>query len=126
MKPKYHLFLLLGFTAALVFIIVLRNNNLGNSFFRLFISIPYYDKLGHFLLMGILAFLSVITFVPLMSGNIFKSTSIVLGIVLALTALEEYSQIFIPSRSFSLEDFISGLLGVLCFGLLGYTLVAKK
>ena len=125
MKFKYSLILLLAFSASLIFVILLRNFDSGSSFFSLFISIPYYDKLGHFFLMGILAFLAVVTITPLFPKKSAKSTVIILGVVLTLIALEEYSQIFIPTRTFSLKDFACDLLGVLSFGYLGHSLAIK-
>jgi len=114
--------LLLAFFASLVGIILLRNHSPDSSFFKLFTSIPYYDKLGHFFLMGILAFLAVITITPQFPRRPLKSTVIILGIILTLVALEEYSQIFIPSRTFSLKDYVCDLLGILSFGILGHFL----
>ena len=125
MKHKHRLLPLLGFTTALISIILLRNYNRGNSIFSLLLSIPYYDKIGHFFLMGILAFIAVVTFVPVMPDRSHKSTMLVLTIVLAFIALEECSQIFIPTRTFSYRDFICDLLGVFCFGSLGHSLVNK-
>ena len=123
---KHSFSLLLCFFFGLMVIILLRNYNLGSSFFIFFTSIPYYDKLGHFFLMGILAFLAVIALTPLFPNRPFRSTVIILGVVLSLIALEEYSQLFIPTRTFSFKDFACDLLGVLSFGLWGHFLVVKK
>ena len=125
MKFKYSFPLLVSFFLGLVTIILLRNYNLGSSFFLFFISIPYYDKIGHFFLMGILAFLTVITLTPLFPNNPVKSTVIILGVLLSLIAIEEYSQMFIPTRTFSFKDFVCDVLGVLSFGSLGYFLVVN-
>ena len=56
--------LLIGFFSFLIIIIFLRNNNLGNLFFSLFYNILYRHKIGHFNLMGILNFLTVVTIAP--------------------------------------------------------------
>ena len=125
MRFKHSFPLLLSFFFGLVTIILLRNYNPDSSFFVFFTYIPYYDKIVHFFSMGILAFLAVITLTPLFPNNPVKSTVIILGVVLSLIALEEYSQMFIPTRTFSLKDFACDLLGVLSFGSLGYSLVAK-
>lgn len=108
------------FFSFLATIIFLRNNDLAPDFFDLFAHIPHYDKLGHFILMGILAFLSTITIAPILPYKQIKSTLIVLGGVLLLIALEEYSQIFIATRTFSYADFACDFLGVVAFGWLGH------
>ena len=126
MKTKQALlFALMSFTSFLGVIIFLRNNNLGNSFFNLFINIPHYDKIGHFILMGILAFLAVISIAPLLPLPPFKSSLLILVSVLLLIAIEECSQIFIVTRTFSLADFACDFFGVVFFGLIAYSLVDK-
>ena len=122
---KILIFLLISFTSFLAVIIFLRNNNLANSFFAIFMTIPYYDKIGHFILMGILAFLAVISLVPLLPHSTSKSTLLVLMGVLSLIAVEEYSQIFVVSRTFSWADFACDFLGVSMFGSIGYSLVNR-
>jgi len=120
------IFLFLSFTSFLIVIIFLRNNNLASSFFNLLSHVPHHDKIGHFVLMGILAFLATISLVPLLPYAKSKSTMIVLGILLTIIALEECSQIFIVTRSFSLADFACDCLGVASFGWGGHFLVSKK
>ncbi|MGD1920188.1 MAG: VanZ family protein [Pleurocapsa sp.] len=119
------LFILMSFSSFLGVIIFMRNNNLGNSFFNLFVNIPHYDKIGHFTLMGILAFLAVISITPLLPYSTSKSSLLVLVGVLFLIAIEECSQIFVVTRTFSLADFFCDFLGVTIFGLMGYSLVDK-
>ena len=122
---KAYLFMLISFTSFLAVIIFLRNNNLGNSFFHLFDNIPHYDKIAHFTLMGILAFLAVVSVTPLLPYSKFKSSLIVLLGVLSIVSFEEYSQIFVITRTFSLADFACNFLGVILFGLVGCYLINK-
>ena len=119
------LLLLISFSSFLGVIIFFRNNNLANSFFILFVNIPYYDKIGHFILMGILAFLAVLSIAPILPYASFKSTIVVLSGVLLIIAVEECSQIFIVTRTFSLADFFCDFLGVSLFGLIGCLLVDR-
>lgn len=118
--------LLIGFISFLGTIILLRNNNLGKLFFSLFQNIPYYDKIGHFNLMGILTFLSVVTIAPNISVNQPKSTIIVSGVVLAIITLEEFSQLLIATRTFSFIDLLCDFLGVLFYGYLGNWVIGHK
>jgi len=127
MKAKKSLVLMLiSFTSFLAVVIFLRNNNLANSFFSLFAVVPYYDKISHFVLMGILAFLAVMSISPLLSYSRTKSTLIVLGTVLTLVAIEEYSQLFIATRTFSLADFVCDFFGVAIFGSIGHLSIDKR
>ncbi len=78
--------------------------------------IPYGDKWGHFILMGLLAFF-VNLFFKCEKLKIFK-LSFLKGsvIILTIVTLEELSQIFIDSRSFDLLDLTFDYLGILLFG----------
>ena len=119
-------FLFLSFASFLIVIIFLRNNNLANSFFNLLALVPYYDKIAHFFLMGILAFLAVTSLIPILPYPKSKSTTIVLGTLITIIALEECSQIFIATRSFSLADFACDCLGVASFGFYGHCVASKQ
>jgi polysaccharide biosynthesis protein VpsQ len=75
-------------------------------------SIPFGDKLGHFFLIGIFAFLLNL------SLSCRKVWRVLIGSlsVFAIVTLEEFSQIFIRGRSFDLTDLIADFLGILIFG----------
>ena len=79
-------------------------------------NIPYGDKIGHFVLMGILSFLVNLT-LSARSFQIWKfrylSGSL---IVLVIVTLEEFSQIFIRGRAFDLTDLIADYSGIFLFG----------
>lgn len=124
-KSRLYL-LLIGFISFLSTIILLKNNNRGNVFFSLLYNIPYYDKIGHFNLMGILTFLAVISIAPNIPVNQPKSTLIVSSAVLVIIVLEEFSQILVPTRTFSLIDLLCDFLGVLFYGYLGNLVITKK
>jgi polysaccharide biosynthesis protein VpsQ len=74
-------------------------------------NIPFGDKLGHFFLIGIFAFLLNL------SLDCRKVWRVLIGslIVLAIVTLEEFSQIFIRGRSFDLTDLVADFLGILIF-----------
>ena len=82
------------------------------SFYK---QIPLGDALGHFCLMGLLAFLAVLG----SKARFFRLAGkrIPLGsiVVLAIVCLEEFSQLFIPGRTFSLIDLAADFLGILAF-----------
>lgn len=119
----------IAFVTFLLFIIgTIIAANLGQlgSTFAFAQKIPYFDKFGHFVLMGGLAFLAMIAFVPRMEGTQRKSTTKVIIILLTVIALEEASQHFIPSRTFSVADFLFGVIGVLIAGAVSKHLPLKK
>lgn len=72
-------------------------------------AFPYGDKLGHFLLMGLLAF-----FLALALPERLKRAG--LAVLAVILVLEEGSQSFLPNRNFSGMDLLCSLLGVLVFG----------
>jgi len=79
-------------------------------------EIPNGDKIGHLILYGILTLLIDLAFFR--SHQDVSRSLIVLRVafVLALLiGLEEYSQKFIPSRTFSLVDLAYGYVGVILF-----------
>ncbi len=75
-------------------------------------NIPFGDKLGHFFLMGIFAFLLNLSLDCRKVWLFLFGSLIVLGIV----TLEEFSQIFIRGRSFDLTDLVFDFFGILLFG----------
>ncbi|WCN13996.1 trypsin [Marinomonas mediterranea] len=101
------------FFTFIVWVIYLANTG-GNSIFFDFVrSIPYGDKFGHAGLFGFLAIL-------LTSGLKFRSLrirnfKIYYGLiwVLLFVFLEEFSQIFIPLRTFDFVDLAADMVGIL-------------
>ena len=79
-------------------------------------NIPYGDKIGHFVLMGVFSFLVNLA-LSAQRFQIWKfrylSGSL---IVLLIVTLEEFSQIFIRGRAFDLTDLIVDYLGIFLFG----------
>jgi len=84
-------------------------------------SIPYGDKAGHFILYGILTLLVDLTILQA-RGNSNRSRLVFrVGLILAvLIGLEEYSQKFFPSRTFSLVDLAASYFGVIFFSWIAF------
>ena len=91
-----------------------------------YVHLPFGDKIGHFILMGIFSFLA--TWALKAKTIPFKAVQLPLGavIVLTLVVLEEASQAFIPLRTFSLFDLGADLLGIFTFGWLAIQLYPNK
>src|ERR1041385_7462635 len=97
-----------------IFIIVLADTgHLG--VLGIIYKIPFADKVGHFILYGILALL--------INLNLFRSfpqsrtrVAVIAGLILAvLIGLEEFSQRYFSTRTFSLGDLSASYLGLIFF-----------
>ena len=79
-------------------------------------NLPFGDKMGHFLLYGMQAFLVNLAFQngrwDVYGLSVLKGSTLVLVFAVA----EEFTQIFLASRSFELADIVCDLLGIYVFG----------
>ena len=109
----------------IIFIIYLADQNSINTD-NLSAIIPYFDKVGHFVLMGMAAFLLNLS---LRCKQIrWQQRDFLLGslIVAVLVTLEEGSQLFLAHRSFDLFDLSADFLGIYLFGQLALWLYTKR
>lgn len=106
--------LAIGFAFVLVGIILLAEVDLAGKLFGALYLFPYGDALVHVLLFGLLSFLINLGF-PLRRTS--RLRVLVSCLVLAgLVTLEEISQVFLPTRTFSLLDLGANYLGIFGFG----------
>jgi polysaccharide biosynthesis protein VpsQ len=120
---KFVRFITFGFILFVVYIIWAADNGTMPPIIFTLYHFPYGDKIGHFLLLGMLAFL--------INGNLpgrtlkLFSLSIPIGALLTISfaVLEEVSQLFFPARTFSLLDLGSSLLGIGFFSFLSSCLI---
>lgn len=103
------------FALLIALIIVLADT--GNLGVLGFINqIPYGDKAGHFILFGILTLLLDLTLLHSLPNRDPRLVALSSGLILALIiGVEEYSQQFFTSRTFSLLDLVFSYLGVIFF-----------
>ncbi len=89
-------------------------------------GIPYGDKWGHFVLMGLLAFF-VNILLQCQKWKLFQ-LSFLKGsvIILIIVTFEEFSQLFIENRSFDWLDLTFDYLGIFVFGQLAWYLTQRK
>ena len=74
------------------------------------------DKVGHFILYGILTLLLDLTFLRALPNRSPKLVVVSIGLILALLiGLEEFSQQYFPRRTFDLVDLTFSYLGVIFF-----------
>ena len=88
----------------------------GTSYFSFIRKVPFGDKIGHFLLMGMFSFLLNLALkaktIRLWLFKYLLGSLIVFGLV----TLEEFSQIFVRGRTFDLTDLIFDYAGIFIFG----------
>ena len=101
-----------AFAAFLVVIVVLVDSGRLPGFLGMVHAIPGGDKLGHCLLMGTLAFLVNASLGGARVGIFLKGSLIVAVVV----TLEEFSQLAIPQRTFSLWDLAFDYIGIVLGG----------
>ena len=117
---------LAGFVLFLVALVVLADSGHGQRLFALASCIPAGDKIGHFVLFGILAFL--VNFIwrtapmRLLGLRVLKGSAVIMAVV----TLEECSQILFRARSFDLLDLASDALGIGLFGWLAVAYLERK
>ena len=108
-------YLTILFTLFIILIIILAD--LGQlSFLKLLNQIPFADKIGHFVLYGILTLLLDLTLIRALPPPSRKLTVLRIALILSLLiGLEEYSQQFFAKRTFDLVDLTLSYLGVIFF-----------
>ena len=103
------------FTLFIILIITL--SNLGQlGFLKILNQLPFADKIGHFVLYGILTLLLDLTFTRALPPPSRKLVVLRIALILSLLiGLEEYSQQFFAKRTFDLVDLTFSYLGVIFF-----------
>ena len=104
-----------AFFCFILWVIYLANTGQNSVFFQFVARIPYGDKLGHFCLFGLLTLATNLAFrfksFKLFSIELFLGTILVFSFVV----IEEFSQYFIPNRSFDLMDLSADFVGIVFF-----------
>lgn len=114
------------FALFILFIIILAD--LGHLSLLGFLNrIPFGDKVGHFILYGILTLLLDLTLLRSKRFTL-RPSLLVLRVALILAVLigiEEYSQQFFAKRTFDLVDLMFSYLGVAFFSWVAYKSVGR-
>jgi VanZ family protein len=98
----------------LAVIILADTGHLG--FLHAVYDVPLGDKAGHFILFGLLSFVINLSVFEARPASDFKRDAVLTGLILALLmALEEFSQLWFPTRKFDILDLTAGYLGVAVF-----------
>ena len=111
--------ILLVVFVAISVIVLLRNFGIASSAFSVLAILPHYDKIGHFLIMGILSATAVFAFSGVNLPSV-RRAALSMGGVLLVVGVEELSQHWLTNRTASWADFAADLFGVLSGGILMY------
>jgi polysaccharide biosynthesis protein VpsQ len=104
------------FALLILLIIILADIGALPPSLRLLKDLPYGDKIGHFILYGILTLLVDLALFGAHPHLIRKWLAVTGGLILALLiGLEEFSQQYFANRTFSLKDLAASYLGVIFF-----------
>jgi VanZ family protein len=88
---------------------------------RAIYAFPNGDKLGHFILFGLLTFFITRAFLSSFPSKSRSWVTLSIGLVLALLiGMEEFSQKFFPTRTFNLIDLLASYAGIITFALLAF------
>lgn len=122
MKMKW----LAGIYALILIVIVFLADRKDYQFLFKFVrNMPYGDKAGHFILMGLFSLMLNLALscktVKLWKLNLLMGSLIVTLVV----TLEEFSQLFVRYRSFDLIDLVFDYAGIFLFGQLAYYLTKR-
>ncbi|MBI2331549.1 MAG: VanZ family protein [Chloroflexi bacterium] len=101
------------FSLFIITVIILADRDAIPPFVRALYDFPYGDKLGHFILFGLLNLILTLTFLRALPNRARNWVALSVGLTLALAiAAEEYSQQFFSARTFDLIDLTASYLGL--------------
>lgn len=105
------------FTLFIVIVIVLADHDAIPPFIKVLYDFENGDKLGHFILYGLLNFFITLTFIRALPNRTSNWVTLSVGLILALiVAAEEFSQQFFSARTFDLIDLAASFIGLLVGG----------
>ena len=111
------------FAIFLIAVIILADAGPLNGALEALHSIPYGDKVVHFLLVGLLNFLIISSLIKTYPYADLRFFIVVVSLALMFVfTLEEASQGIILGRNASLKDLLANYAGILFFGWLKYKL----
>ncbi len=106
------------FSFFIISIIILADTDHLPRFIRVIYDFPNGDKLGHFVLFGLLNFFITLAFIRSLPDRTPKLLAFSIGLILALLiALEEFSQKLFATRTFDLIDLLASYLGLSAAGI---------
>jgi len=107
------------FFVFVIAVIVLADHGSLPHSIRALYDFPNGDKVGHFILFGVLTFFLTRAFLSSFPSKPRGWVALSIGLILALfIALEEWSQQLFPTRTFDLLDLLASYVGIVAFAIL--------
>ena len=111
------------FLVFIIGVVILADADLLPDFIHALYAFPNGDKVGHFILYGLLNFFITRAFLSSLPTRRGGWVTLSVGLILALfVALEELSQMFFSARTFSLLDLLASSLGIIVGGWVAYNI----
>lgn len=126
LHKRMKILLLLFFIVVIVPTIVLADLGRLPGFLAAVYAFPDGDKVGHFVLYGLLAFLLVIALPSENPQRLRRASLLACSLLVVAIGIEEISQMLLETRSADLQDFICSVLGVIVFGYVAWQIKRKK
>jgi VanZ family protein len=108
---------------AVAMISLLASTSYGVTIAHLVQQIPGGDKTGHFVLMGLVSFVTVAAAIRLGTRRPRANVMIGFSLVGVFATLDEVLQLVLPRRTFSWTDLSASYAGVVVLGALAWALV---
>ena len=110
-------YLAVFFSLFIIGVIILADQNAIPPFIRALYDFPNGDKLGHFILFGLLNLILTLTFLRALPNQTPRRVALSVGLILAIAiAAEEFSQQFFSARTFDLIDLTASYIGLIVGG----------
>lgn len=114
-------YLAAAFFIFIVAVVVMANTGALPAPLKALYDFPYGDKAGHLILFGIMNLLATWTFIRALPRRRPSLVALSVALILALgVTIEEYSQQFMPRRTFSYADLAFSYMGLLLGGWIGW------
>lgn len=109
--------LLLGlFAPAFTAIIIVAGRGDGNRIWGFLTRIPFGDKFGHVGLLAVFSLLLNLTLGARCASRRFGGWMLGSALLIVVMTLEEFSQVFITTRTFDVVDWLASLAGIAAGG----------
>ncbi|MDI3324415.1 VanZ family protein [Pontibacterium granulatum] len=103
------------FVSFVLWVIFEANTGKETAIFQWVRTLPYGDKVGHFAVFGLMVLMLNLCFRFQTLGRGWCQVYLGTAIVTSFAVTEEFSQYFIPSRTFDLYDLAADAVGVMLF-----------
>ena len=102
----------IAYVAFFITIVIIADRGEGDRWWAFIHQIPYGDKIGHLVLIGMLSLLCNLALAPRKVSHLPPFITLTTFVLLVLLTLEEIAQAFLPTRTCDLGDWLADLAGL--------------